>query len=97
LQDAVAFRDVAISIFRELSFYEVYYRKCRFVLFKITFPSQKVFILGQGNFVQLHHKDSSDTQKKLQVAEPSRNYAILIFRGLNFHDKYCKFVLPLFP
>jgi hypothetical protein len=31
-------------------------------------------------------KDSPDTKKKLQVAGTSRDDAILILRGLNFHD-----------
>jgi hypothetical protein len=35
-------------------------------------------------------KDSPDTQKKLQVAGTSRDDAILILRGLNFHDAFCR-------
>ncbi len=35
-------------------------------------------------------KDTPDTQKKLQVAGTSRDEAILIFIGLNFHDAYCR-------
>ncbi len=34
-------------------------------------------------------KDSPDTKKKLQVAGTSKDDAILILRGLNFHDAYC--------
>jgi hypothetical protein len=38
---------------------------------------------------QYKPKDSPDTKKKLQVAGTSRDDAILILRGLNFHDAYC--------
>ncbi len=42
--------------------------------------------------MKLHQQkpeDTPETQKKLQVAETSRDEAILIFIGLNFHDAYC--------
>jgi hypothetical protein len=48
----VPFRDIAILIFREFIFYDVYYRKCCFVLFKRKLASQKVFALGAQNFVR---------------------------------------------
>jgi hypothetical protein len=43
---------------------------------------------------QLKPKDSPDTKKKLQVAGTSRDDAILILRGLNFHDAYCSIFSP---
>jgi hypothetical protein len=50
-------------------------------------PNRK-FHFEIAKYRQHKPKDSPDT-KKLQVAGTSRNDAILIFRGFNFHDAYC--------
>ncbi len=71
LQGAVPFRDVAISIFRELIFYDIYYRKCCFVLFKRKLASQKVFALGAQNFVRF------STRKALTHRKNCRSLGLL--------------------
>ncbi len=50
---------------------------------------RKVFVLRQRNTISRSPRTPQTHRKKLLVTGTSRDEAILIFIGLNFHDAYC--------